>query len=38
LLLVEQVPIDRLEEGMFLEFGSVPLGTESVLGVSIQEL
>ena len=36
--LSEQVPVDRLEERMLLQFGGVSLCTETVLRVSVQEL
>lgn len=38
LLVGEEVPVDRFEKGVFLEFGRVPFCAESVLGVSVEQL
>ena len=38
LALGEEVPVDRLEEGVLLELGGVALRTEAVLRVAVEEL
>jgi hypothetical protein len=37
LLLGEEIPVDRLEKRMLLEFGGASFGSQSVLRVTVQQ-